>query len=195
MTYGTLVETADRMQIYKYVVHMSPTPTQDRRPSCPSLSPRTTARACTTTFDLERRQAALRRQRLCGPIETALVLHRRRHQARQGAERLHQSVDQQLQAPGARAFEAPVQLAYSSRKPLRLLPIPYGTGEKAERGRSSASPIRSPIPISLSRDHDGGLGRHPEPDPPRRADGQEPLRPAAAGAGNVPTVSARSARP
>ncbi len=41
--------------------------------------------------DLEGRQAAVRRQRLCRPVGNGALLHRRHHQAREGAERLHQS--------------------------------------------------------------------------------------------------------
>ena len=51
--------------------------------------------------DLEGRQADLRRQRICRPVGELPVLHRRRHQARQGDQRLHQPADQLLQAPGA----------------------------------------------------------------------------------------------
>ncbi len=50
--------------------------------------------------DLEGRQADVRRQQVCRPLGDLPVLHRRHHQARQGDQRLHQPVDQLLQAPG-----------------------------------------------------------------------------------------------
>jgi glutamine synthetase len=40
LTFGTLVQTADRMQIYKYVVHQVARPMARRRPSCRSRSRR-----------------------------------------------------------------------------------------------------------------------------------------------------------
>ena len=52
---------------------------------------------------VEGRQEPVRRQRLRRPVGVRAVLHRRHHQARQGAERHHQSGHQLLQAPGARA--------------------------------------------------------------------------------------------
>ena len=50
--------------------------------------------------DLEGRQAGVRRQQIRRPLGDLPVLHRRHHQARQGDQRLHQPVDQLLQAPG-----------------------------------------------------------------------------------------------
>ena len=50
--------------------------------------------------DLEGRQAGIRRQQVRRPVGDLPVLHRRHHQARQGDQRLHQPVDQLLQAPG-----------------------------------------------------------------------------------------------
>jgi glutamine synthetase len=48
--------------------------------------------------NLEVGQAAVRGQRLCGPVGDVPLLHRRHHQARQGAERVYQPADQFLQA-------------------------------------------------------------------------------------------------
>ena len=50
--------------------------------------------------DLEGRQAGVRRQQIRRPLGDLPLLHRRHHQARQGDQRLHQPVDQLLQAPG-----------------------------------------------------------------------------------------------
>ena len=71
LTFGTLVETADRMQIYKYVVHMvahayGKTATFMPKP----ISQGQRQRHAHPHVDLEGRQAAVRRQRLCRPVAT-----------------------------------------------------------------------------------------------------------------------------
>ena len=106
------------------------------------------------------------------------VLHRRHHQARQGAERLHQPATNCYKRliPG---FEAPVLLAYSARNRSASCRIPYATSPKAKRVEVRfPDPAREPLP-RLRGDADGRPGRHPEQDPSGRADGQGPLRPAA----------------
>jgi hypothetical protein len=59
--------------------------------------------------DLERRPKPLQRQRLLGPVRDGALLHRRRHQARQGAERDHQSRHELVQAsrPRFRSADQP----------------------------------------------------------------------------------------
>ena len=52
--------------------------------------------------DLGQGQPAVRGQRLCGLVRHLPVFHRGRHQAREGAERVYQPVDEQLQAARAR---------------------------------------------------------------------------------------------
>ena len=92
LTYSTLVETADNMQIYKYVVHQvahayGKTATLHAQAD----QVRQRQRYAHPLFDLGRRQADFRRQWLCRTQRQLPVLHRRGDQARQGAERLHQS--------------------------------------------------------------------------------------------------------
>ena len=75
-------------------------------------------------------------------------------------------------------FEAPINLAYSARNRSASIRIPYVRIRRAAASKC-ASRIRPAIRISAFRRHDDGRsGRHPEQDPPRRSDGQEPLRPA-----------------
>ena len=96
--------------------------------------------------DLEGRQAAVRRQRLCRPVGDGALLHRRHHQARQGAERLHQPADQLLQAPdpGLRGAGA---AGLFGPQPLGLLPHPL-------RDQPEGQARRGPLP---------GSGREPLP--------------------------------
>jgi len=69
------------------------------------------------------------------------VLHRRRHQARQGDQRLHQPVDQLLQASGS-GLRSAVLLAYSAA-PLGACRIPYTANPKAKRVE-----VRFPDPMA-----------------------------------------------
>ena len=131
--------------------------------------------------DLEGQQAAVRGLGLCRPVGDGAVLHRRHHQARQGAQRLLQRQHQLLQArhPGLRgAGAAGLLLA----QPLGLVPHPLlGLAE----GQARRSPLPRSVGQSLPRlrgDADGRHRRHPEQDPSGRPDGQEPVRPAAGGA-------------
>jgi hypothetical protein len=78
----------------------SPMPMARRRPSCRSRSSATTARACTCTSRSGRtasRPSPATNMPACRKLP---LLHRRHHQARQGDQRLHQPVDQLLQASG-----------------------------------------------------------------------------------------------
>ena len=100
--------------------------------------------------DLEGRQAGLRRQQVLGPVAGVPLVHRRHHQARQGAERLHQPVDELLQAAraGLRGAGAARLLG---PQPLRLLPHPVDDESRRRSASRSASPTRWRTPTSPSR--------------------------------------------
>jgi glutamine synthetase len=100
MKFDTLTHMADQMQIYKYVHPSGRQSTARRPPSCRSRLRRQRLGHACAPVDLEGRQADLRRQQICRPVRDLPPLHRRHHQARQGDQRLHQPVDQLLQASG-----------------------------------------------------------------------------------------------
>ena len=110
--------------------------------------------------------------------DTLPLLHRRHHQACQGAQRLHQPADQQLQAPDPRLRSAGAAGLFVAQ-PLGLLP--HSLLALAQRqARRGSLPRSGREPLSrLCRDADGGPGRHREQDPSGRPDGQGPLCPAA----------------
>jgi hypothetical protein len=125
-------------------------PTARRRPSCRSRSIGDNGSGMhVPPVDLEGRQAAVRRQRLCRPVGDLPVLHRRHHQARQGDQRLHQPVDQLLQAPGAGLRGAGAARLFGAQ-PLGLLPHSARRPRRRPSASRSASPIRPPTPISAS---------------------------------------------
>ena len=134
LTYGTLVETADRMQVYKYVVHMvahayGKTATFMPKP----IAQDNGSGHAHPHVDLEGRQAAVRRQRLCRPVsETALYFIGGviKHARALNAFTNPTTNSYKRLVPG---FEAPVLLAYSSRNRSASCRIPYGAGEKAKR--------------------------------------------------------------
>ncbi len=131
------------------------------------------------SVDLERQDAAVRRRRLCRPVGDGAVLHRRHHPPRQGVQRLHQPVDQQLQAAGPR-LRGPGAARVQQPQPLGVVPHPVRHGRQVE-ARRGPLPRRDGQPVPrLYRAADGGPRRHREQDPPGPADGQEPVRPAAA---------------
>ena len=113
--------------------------------------------------DLEGRQAALRRQQICRPVAGMPVVHRRHHQARQGAQRLHQPVDQLLQAPGPGLRGAGAARLFGAQ-PLGLLPHPV---DDLAEGQARRGPLPRSDRQPLSRlrgDADGRPRRHQEQD-------------------------------
>ena len=160
---------ADRMQIYKYVVHnVAARLRQDRDLHAQADRRRQRLAACTSTSRSGR--AASR----CSPAtatpacrEMRALLHRRHHQARQGAQRLHQPDHQQLQAPGARASRrrcsSPTRRATARpRAASRTCASPKGQARRGPLPRPDGQPVPR-----LRRDADGRPRRHPEQDPSR----------------------------
>ena len=134
----------------------------------------------------------------CGAVRVRAVLHRRRDQAREGAERDHQPGHEFVQAPGAglRGADQPRLL---SAQPLGGDPHSVRVESEGRGGSRCASRTRRAIRTSaFAAMLMAGPRRRTEQDPSGRPDGQEPLRPRAGGsrqgAASV-RVARRGARP
>ena len=99
---------------------------------------------------LEGRQEPVRRRRLRGPVRVRALLHRRHHQAREGAERDHQSGHQLVQAAGARLRGAD-QPRVLGAQPLGGDPHPVRVRIRRAAASKCASPIRRRTRTSRSR--------------------------------------------
>ena len=167
LTYGTLVQTADRMQIYKYVVHMVAQAYGKTATFMPKPIKSDNGSGMHTHMSIWNGGKPLfAGNGYAGLSETALYFIGGVIKHAKALQRLHQPDDQQLQAPGpglrgagaARLFEP---------QPLRLLPDPLRRRREGQAGRVPL-PGRARQPLSgLFGDPDGGPRRDPEPDPSR----------------------------
>ena len=133
LTYGSLVETADRMQVYKYVVHQVAHAYGKTATFMPKPIKADNGSGMHTHFSIWKGgkplfagngYAGLSEMALYfigGVIKHAKALNAFTNPTTNSYKRL---------VPG---FEAPVLLAYSSRNRSASCRIPYGTGEKAKR--------------------------------------------------------------
>ena len=133
LTYGKLVETADRMQVYKYVVHQVAHAYGKTATFMPKPIKADNGSGMHTHFSIWNKgkplfagngYAGLSELALYfigGVIKHAKALNAFTNPSTNSYKRL---------VPG---FEAPVLLAYSSRNRSASCRIPYGAGEKAKR--------------------------------------------------------------
>ncbi len=133
LTFGTLVETADRMQVYKYVVHQVAAAYGKTATFMPKPIKADNGSGMHTHMSIWKGgkplfagngYAGLSEMALYfigGVIKHAKALNAFTNPTTNSYKRL---------VPG---FEAPVLLAYSSRNRSASCRIPYGTGEKAKR--------------------------------------------------------------
>jgi len=101
LKFSDLITMADRLQLYKYVVQNVAAAYGKTATSWPSRCSATTARACTCTSRSGTTASRCSPATSTPAVGHVPVVHRRRHQARQGHQRLLQLDHQQLQAPGA----------------------------------------------------------------------------------------------
>ena len=154
----------------------SPTPTARRRPSCPSRSRATTARACMCHQSIWKDGKPLfAGDGYADLVGNLPVLHRRHHQARQGAQRLHQPARPTATSAWSPASRRrccwPIRRA-TARRPAAS---PMWPARRASASRS-ASPIPAPTPISPSAAMlMAGLDGIANKIHPGDADGQGPL--------------------
>ena len=179
MKFASLVRMADHMQIYKYVIHNvahAYGKTATFMPK-PVMGDNGSGMHCHFSIWNEGRPLFAGNQ-YADLSETCLYFIGGVIKHAKSLQRLHQSLDQFLQAAGPRLRGAGAARLFLAQ-PVGIVPHPLHHQPQGEAGRGA---VPRSLGQSLSRllgDLDGRARRHPQQDPSRRSDRQEPLRPAA----------------
>ena len=150
LTYGELVQTADRMQVYKYVVHMVAQAYGKTATFMPKPIARDNGSGMHTHMSIWKGGKPLfAGNGYAGLSDTALYFIGGviKHARALNAFTNPSTNSYKRLVPG---FEAPVLLAYSAATAPRRAASPMAPARKRS-GSSSASPTPWPIPISLTR--------------------------------------------
>ena len=173
--FGPMVQLADHMQIYKYVIHN--VAQAYGKTACfmpkPVFGDNGSGMHCHQSI-WKGGTADVRRQQVRRPVRHVPQLHRRHPEARQGDQCLHQPDDQLLQASGS-GLRGAGAAGLLGPQPLGVLPHPARDEPEGQARRGSLPRSGRQSVSGLCRDADGRSRRHPEQDQSRRADGQEPL--------------------
>jgi glutamine synthetase len=133
LTFGTLVETADRMQIYKYVVHMVAQAYGKTATFMPKPIATDNGSGMHTHMSIwEKGKPTFAGNGYAGLSETCIYFIGGviKHAKAINAFTNPTTNSYKRLVPG---YEAPVLLAYSARNRSASCRIPYGSGEKAKR--------------------------------------------------------------
>ena len=138
--FSTLVQRADWTQWSKYIIHNVAHSYGKTATFMPKPVVGDNGSGMRSPVDLEGRPEPVRGQRLCRPVGTGAVLHRRHHQARPCTERDHEPDDELVQASGP---------ALRSTGQARLLGTqPFGIDSHSARVEPEGPPYRNALPGS-----------------------------------------------
>ena len=148
LTYGTLTTTADRMQVYKYVVHQVAHAYGKTATFMPKPIKDDNGSGMHTHLSIWNGSTPLfAGDGYAGLSGDGALLHRRHHPPRQGLQRLHQPIDQQLQAPRPR-LRGPGPARLQQPQPQRRRAASRTAPAASRSASRSASPTRWPTPTS-----------------------------------------------
>ena len=175
MTFGKLVETADRIQVYKYVVQQVAHAYGKTATFMPKPIKNDNGSGMHTHMSIwNNGKNTFAGDGYAGLSDNCLYYIGGVIKHAKACNAFTNPTTNQLQASGAR-FRSACAAGLFRTQPLSLVPHPLWCGRKGQaRGIPLPRSARQPIP-QLRRAADGRDRRHPEQDPSGRSDGQEPV--------------------
>ena len=151
MIFGGLVEQADNIQKYKYVIHNVAHAYGKTVTFMPKPMKGDNGSGMHVNMSIWKGGKPLfAGDKYADLSPGGAVFHRRHPEARQGAERAHQPGDQQLQAPDPR-LRGPGSARLFGPQPVGLRPYSVDRNRRRPSASRPASPIRRRTPTSPSR--------------------------------------------